>query len=115
MESDEDTCRLIHDLYLIVPLRLDNFCLLILSVLNAQVFAFDPDFVPVMNATHVHAFEVADCLNETHPKGAICVLASSQIRTDLRVIHELNLHSLVPIRTPRSPVALPLELVGWSP
>ncbi len=71
MQTDEDSSWLIDDLDLVIPFGLDHFCLLVLDVLNAQIFALDPDFVPIVDATDIHTLEVADCLNEAHPKGTV--------------------------------------------
>lgn len=71
MQTDKDASWLIDDLDLVIPFGLDYFCLLVLDVLNAQILALDSDFVPIVDATDIHALEVADCLNEAHPKRTV--------------------------------------------
>ena len=71
MQAYEDASWLIDDLDLVIPFGLDHFCLLVFNVLNTQILALNPDFVPVVDATDIHALEVTDCLNEAHPKGTI--------------------------------------------
>lgn len=111
MQTDEYACRLVDNLNLVVPFGLNNFDHWILDVGDAQEFALNPNFIPVLHSANVQTFEVADSLDETHPERAVLRFTLRQRWPNLRVVHELNLDSMVPALTACAPIALPFELV----
>jgi len=68
MQTNKDSCWLILDLNLVIPLWQHNFDRRLLDVLHTQKLAFDPNLVPVLNTTYVKAFEIRNCLEIAHPK-----------------------------------------------